>query len=249
MPYSRGYNRHSPPTDALLSFWLAFAETTGTGTGEQEQPFKYNGKELDREMQLSTYDHAARYMNSAIGRFSSIDPLAEKYYSWSPYHYAGNNPLRITDPTGMYWEDEESKKYAESLTKDINKKIDSKQKSLDKLNAKIEKNQAKGKDVSKDQNKSAGMQADIDNLSSGVAELKEMGNDTDQAFAFNMIEGDTGGTYFNNGTIVMDILLMAFMKRLMDMIYSREEYLQRVRDYMLQKEKHMEDSSLWEEKV
>lgn len=77
-------------------FGMAFAETTG----EQEQPFKYNGKELDREMQLNIYDYAARYMDPAIGRFTSIDPLAEKYYSISPYAYVMNNPLKYIDPTG-----------------------------------------------------------------------------------------------------------------------------------------------------
>lgn len=77
-------------------FGMAFAETTG----EQEQPFKYNGKELDREMQLNTYDYAARYMDPAIGRFTSIDPHAENYYSTSPYAYVMNNPLKYIDPDG-----------------------------------------------------------------------------------------------------------------------------------------------------
>ena len=30
-----------------------------------------------------------------------MDPLAEKYYSISPYAYVANNPLRYIDPTGM----------------------------------------------------------------------------------------------------------------------------------------------------
>ena len=34
-----------------------------------------------------------RYMDPAIGRFTSIDPLAEKYYSTSPYAYVMNNQL------------------------------------------------------------------------------------------------------------------------------------------------------------
>jgi hypothetical protein len=34
-------------------------------------------------------------------RFTTVDPLAEDYYSISPYVYGMNNPLRFTDLTGM----------------------------------------------------------------------------------------------------------------------------------------------------
>ena len=41
----------------------------------------------------------------AIGRFTTMDPLCEKYYSVSPYAYCNNNPMNLVDPEGMdVWE-------------------------------------------------------------------------------------------------------------------------------------------------
>ena len=77
-------------------FGMAYAESTG----QEKQPYKYNGKELDNVHGLNLYDYSARYMEPGIGRFTSVDPMAEKYYSWSPYVYVLNNPLRNLDPTG-----------------------------------------------------------------------------------------------------------------------------------------------------
>jgi RHS repeat-associated protein len=81
-------------------FGTAFADKYDDG---KNQPYKYNGKELDQMHGLNLYDYSARYYESAIGRFTTVDPHAENYYSWSPYVYVGNNPMRITDPTGMDW--------------------------------------------------------------------------------------------------------------------------------------------------
>ena len=79
-------------------FGTAFADKYDNGTS---QPYKYNGKELDQMHQLNLYDYSARYYESAVGRFTSVDPRAEDDYFSSPYVYAYNNPLRFTDPTGM----------------------------------------------------------------------------------------------------------------------------------------------------
>ncbi|MFC4676660.1 RHS repeat-associated core domain-containing protein, partial [Dysgonomonas termitidis] len=78
-------------------FGTAFADKYDNGTN---QPYKYNGKELDGMHQLNLYDYSARYYESALGRFTSVDPHAENYYSWSPYAYVGNNPINAVDPNG-----------------------------------------------------------------------------------------------------------------------------------------------------
>ena len=57
-------------------FGMSFAE----GSATSQQPYKYNGKELDTERGLNLYDYSARLMYPALGRFSTVDPLAEKYY-------------------------------------------------------------------------------------------------------------------------------------------------------------------------
>jgi RHS repeat-associated protein len=60
----------------------------------------YTGHELDDETGLLYM--GARYQDPAIGRFLSVDPLADHpaQIDKSPYAYAWNNPVNLTDPDG-----------------------------------------------------------------------------------------------------------------------------------------------------
>jgi len=81
------------------------------GTGASFQPNKFNGKEFDEMNGYDTYDYGARGYYAASGRFTSVDPLAEKYYSISPYAYCGGDPVNRIDPSGMSartWDQNES---------------------------------------------------------------------------------------------------------------------------------------------
>jgi len=42
----------------------------------------------------------ARRFAAEFGRFLSVDPLADDFAGWTPYHYVHNNPLIFVDPDG-----------------------------------------------------------------------------------------------------------------------------------------------------
>ena len=71
------------------------------GEGASVQNKKYNGKEFIEAHGLDEYDSQARMYYPAIMRTTTLDPLAEKYYSISPYAWCGNNPVNRIDPDGM----------------------------------------------------------------------------------------------------------------------------------------------------
>ena len=62
-------------------------------------PYSFTGKERDEETGYSYF--GARYYDSDLsGLFLSIDPMADKYPSISPYAYCAWNPVRLVDPNG-----------------------------------------------------------------------------------------------------------------------------------------------------
>ena len=69
--------------------------------GAKDSPYLYGGKEWSET--TSTYDFEARYLSPSFHRFTTMDPLAEKYYSISPYAYCAGDPVNRVDLEGMDW--------------------------------------------------------------------------------------------------------------------------------------------------
>ena len=64
------------------------------------QPYKYNGKELDRKNGLNCYDYGARQYDAVLGRWTTVDPMSETCYKYSPFIYCNNCPVKYIDPDG-----------------------------------------------------------------------------------------------------------------------------------------------------
>ncbi len=64
--------------------------------------FKYTGKEEQMTGDLKYLDYGWRMYDSGLGRWFGLDLMAEKYYSWSPYHYCLVNPIKNIDPDGNF---------------------------------------------------------------------------------------------------------------------------------------------------
>jgi RHS repeat-associated protein len=100
--------------------WIEKASTASN----LDIPYRFTGKERDEETGL--YYYGARYLDAKAGRWLSADPALGEYIPEAPvneearkrngslpgmggvyntinahlYHYAGNNPLKYTDPDG-----------------------------------------------------------------------------------------------------------------------------------------------------
>jgi RHS repeat-associated protein len=73
---------------------------TTAGVGDR---YQLTEKERDAETNLDYF--GARYYDGGIIRWLTPDPLADKYYGWSPYNYVLGNPLRYVDPDGRRVDD------------------------------------------------------------------------------------------------------------------------------------------------
>jgi RHS repeat-associated protein len=73
-------------------------------TGSFDPKHKFTGKELDASTNL--YFYGARYYDHELGRFITADHTIQHPYDpqdLNRYAYCRNNPINLTDPTGLGW--------------------------------------------------------------------------------------------------------------------------------------------------
>ena len=63
-----------------------------------ENRYTFSGKERDEETGFSYF--GARYYNSDLSIWLSVDPMSDKYPSLSPYVYCADNPVKLVDVDG-----------------------------------------------------------------------------------------------------------------------------------------------------
>jgi RHS repeat-associated protein len=96
--------------------YLPFGEEIPKGVAGRTPQMGYGGSDATRQ-KFTSYERdvesglefaQARYFSSAMGRFTSTDPLLASGnptdpQSWNRYTYSANNPLTFVDPNGLLW--------------------------------------------------------------------------------------------------------------------------------------------------
>lgn len=80
--------------------YYPFGGLLSSSLSNNVQPYKYNGKELNRDNGLDWYDYGARMYDASLGRWHVVDPSGEKYPALGLYAYCKNSPIIRIDPDG-----------------------------------------------------------------------------------------------------------------------------------------------------
>jgi RHS repeat-associated protein len=98
----------TPPGPNVVSsqdyypFGMLMPGRTFLAGAAQSYRYGYNGKEKNDEIEGAgnQLDYGDRMYDPRLGRWLSIDPIANRYPGYSPYNYAADNPIIFLDEEG-----------------------------------------------------------------------------------------------------------------------------------------------------
>jgi len=78
--------------------------------------YAFNGMEHDSELSGNgnSYTTMFRQYDPRLGRWKSVDPMANIAPGWTPYRIAFDNPMLFTDPSGLFEKRKEARRYKKS---------------------------------------------------------------------------------------------------------------------------------------
>ena len=135
-----------------------------------------------------------------MARFTSIDPAADVYTSFSPYAYVANNPLIYIDPTGAYIE-EGSQKEWEKQTGRVNDRRDKLQSKLDGLSAKAAE---KGWSADKLAKRVGNLSGRVESLNSTIETFGVL-ESSSQGYSLSKVGAEQSATSLNTENNLIDI--------------------------------------------
>jgi RHS repeat-associated protein len=192
-----------------------------TSSTQTLNKYQFNSKEQQNDLSLHWVDYGARMYDPQLGKWHSVDPLAEISRKYSVYSYVLDNPMRFIDPDGMRWKDPKDTDIARGLQTGINQRIASQNEKLQGLTDKIarlegklakakgDKSEGLKERISEAKADKASVETTISDLHASSDELTEMETTPSQVFTFNELpEGSQEGeTRMEGGIITMDISL------------------------------------------
>lgn len=159
---------------------------------------------------LELYDFHARNYDPQIGRWYNVDPLAYQTPSVSPYVFVMNSPIMLIDPDGQTISgDTAMVKRLESAAGKIQKSEEASQARLQK---RIDKREAKGKNTDGLKGRLAESQArvaEIKGLLSDISTLRSSTQDYHVNSNWTSTGGTDGETVYNPATGSIDVNISA----------------------------------------
>jgi len=102
--------------------------------------YKFTAKELDTETDYTYF--GARYYDSDLSNWISVDPILDIAPSWTPYRYGFQNPVKYIDNYGLY----ESRNKAERKQRRLVRKMERHGKDISRIGEVYNRNAGTGKD-------------------------------------------------------------------------------------------------------
>lgn len=197
--------------DHYYPFGLTLAQSSATNTS---QPYKLTTKELESSFGLNTYDFGARQYDMQLGRWMSVDPLANLFHNASPFNYCNNNPITNIDPDGRRWLNQNDQIFANDLISQISIRLTEQRGLLSKAEL---KKAGLEQDLKDGNGKADKIQRRIDDLNGEIAESKDiigdlensskelvaMGAEPNKDFTFKEYVGSVAYTQDINGVMTI----------------------------------------------